>query len=190
MTLLLPASLAGDAESVRRAWRPAIRKAVRTGEWPEATDLTDVSQLQGLIAVQPAPLLAGERHVHPFVPIALLREAAERGRLLRDVEDQLFAQALGAPWSVLGLLCPAEQIFVLPPDRHRPLVSSVVRFWSELDEPGPRYTFGLREGARLWDVPTGLKYVLGQLGVPRRDLSRELPPEGLAALTTFIDGEL
>lgn len=105
------------------------------------------------------------------------------------MEDRLVAQAIGASWSLLGVLCPEEKIFVLPPDRHRALLSSVVQFWGPLDEPGPRYTFGLREGARLWDVPTGLRYVLGQLGVPERILTDELPPEGVAGLTSFIDAE-
>lgn len=182
VSLHLPASLVGELPAVRRVWRPIIRSAIRTGEWPAPDDLTDVEQFPGLIALAPAPLLAGERHVHAFVPAALVRETAESGAVSREVEDALVTQALGAPWSVLTLLCPQEQLLVIAPERHRAVATAAARVWPELDAPGARYTFGLREGAALWSLPSGLRYVLGQLGIPAEKVGKDLPPGGLATL--------
>ncbi|GAA1857159.1 hypothetical protein [Myceligenerans crystallogenes] len=181
-SLLLPASLSGDAESVRRAWRPLIRTALATGSWPEEVELAEAGALPGLIALVPAPLLAGEVHVHAWVPAALLADAVQRGAVPAEAESRLFTSALGSPWALLGLLAPGHQLLVLPPDRHLPFARAVARAWAELDAPGARYTAGLREGSRLWDVPSGLHYVLGRLGVPEAKLRAALPAGGPGAL--------
>jgi hypothetical protein len=58
----------------------------------------------------------------------------------------------------------------------------MLRDWDALDAIGARYTMGSRNGARLWDLPHLLKYVLARSGVAQADLVRPLPHGGVAAL--------
>jgi hypothetical protein len=51
-----------------------------------------------------------------------------------------------------------------------------------LDGVGARYTVGVTDGARLWQLPTNLRYVLAELGVPRPALTAPIPAGGLREL--------
>ena len=57
----------------------------------------------------------------------------------------------------------------------------MVHHWDEVDVLGPRYTFGSRNGVRLWELPHLLKYVLARRGITRDELTCPLSEGGLAA---------
>jgi hypothetical protein len=82
---------------------------------------------------------------------------------------------------VLGLMSHDNGPWVWPRERHQPFLAAVLRFWDEFDAVGPRYYFtGRTEG--LWTMPTNLRYVLANMGVPIETLNAPLPPGGPAAL--------
>jgi len=132
-----------------------------------------------LVLSGPAPLLGGEEHFHLFLPLMLLFERARKGKVDYSKCDEAVAASLGIPWALLGVLAPRNQIAVYPQNRHRAVLGATLECWDVLDGVGPRYTIGLREGKRLWDVVTNLQYVLGQLGVDPLRLRDPLPSTGL-----------
>lgn len=65
----------------------------------------------------------------------------------------------------------------LSKDRHQPFLHAVLAAWDEFDAVGPRY-YAAVQGQRLWSLPTGLHYVLANMGVPNDILRAPLPPGG------------
>jgi hypothetical protein len=112
----------------------------------------------------------------------MLLEAIRKGKATDHVLEPAVSACLSTPWGLLGVLAPVNQIVVYPPHLHRPVLKAAVKHWDALDDVGARYTVGLREGARLWDVTTNLHYVLAQVGVPQSQLRAPLPRGGLAAI--------
>jgi hypothetical protein len=76
------------------------------------------------------------------------------------------AESLESVWGVLGLLSPPKSDAVYPPTRHRAIAVATLRVVDALVAVGDRYALGLPYGASIWELPTNLTYVLGQLGVP------------------------
>jgi hypothetical protein len=67
-------------------------------------------------------------------------------------------------------------------ERVRPFLRAVRQYWDLWNSVGPRYSSGLQTPEPLWSLPTSIKYVLANLGIPGDDLDPPLPPGGLAAL--------
>ena len=59
-----------------------------------------------------------------------------------------------------------------------------VPVWDDLDAVGPRY-YAAVQGQRLWSLPTGLHYVLANMGVPNDVLRAPLPAEGPRVLLRY-----
>lgn len=182
--LTAPTDLVGTVEDVRARVRPRIRAFLAGGPWaPVGPQEVDLRELDGLVVLSgPAPLLGGSSHVQAFVPLDLLVTDIAADCVPPEREDAAVAASLTTPWGLLGLVSPPNLLLVLPPVRHRPIVTAALRFWDVLDGIGPRYTVGADVGERLWDQPTGLLHVLGHLGVPEKALTAPRDPRGLPAV--------
>jgi hypothetical protein len=109
-------------------------------------------------------------------------ERTRQRKVEPDKRDAAIKASLTTPWGLLGVLAPKNQQVVYPTALHRPILRAVVNCWETLDGIGPRYTVGLREGKRLWDLTTNLQYVLGQVGVDVAQFRVPLPPAGLRGI--------
>jgi hypothetical protein len=182
----IPSILHGSYETARRHCAVAIRAFLGSRPWNDAISsafTVDTEQVEGLVVLNgPAPLLAGEAHFQIFLPLAMLLEGVRKGRVAPGKRDEAVAASLSTSWGILGVLAPKNQLVVYPPALHRPILIATVASWPELDGIGPRYTVGLREGKRLWDVTTNLQYVLGQVGIDAARLRAPLAPGGLHAV--------
>jgi hypothetical protein len=181
----LPRLLIGNAKFVAAACRKQVTRLIRSGTWACA-DVETVADhdAPGLILLNgPSPLLGGEDNVHAYAPFWELGKAIDAGRIALTNAVGAFDAALIAPWSVLGLLSQVNYHWLEDAGRAEQFLAAMIEHWDALDAVGPRYTMGSREGARLWDLPHTLKYVLAQRGVAQIDLQRPLPPGGLASLT-------
>lgn len=180
----LPRSLIGNASTVAAAWRKHVTRLVRGGPWIDpGAEVIAADDAPGLFLLNgPSPLLGGEDNVHAYAPFWELGKAIDAGRLTIDAAAPAFDAALGAPWSLLGLLSQGNYRWFDDADRARRFLTAMIDQWPVLDAVGARYTMGSRDGARLWDLPHLLKYVLAQRGVAQPELVRPLPPGGLPAL--------
>ena len=176
----VPRGLVGPLAEIRARLIRPVRDFVEGGPWPPYPD--DSAEPSGLIVLSPSALLANGQHVHAFLPLNLLVGEITVGRVSPERERVAVWASLQTPFGLLGLLAPPNQMLVHPPAVHRPGAEAVARFWPELDAVGPRYTIGATDGARLWDIPTNVQYLLGKAGVPTDALVRPLPPSGPAAL--------
>jgi hypothetical protein len=184
--MLVPQSLCGRSKQVAALWRRRATALARGAPWidPDAA-LIDAGAAPGLILLNGAsPLFGSDDNVHAYAPLWVLGHALERGRVARDVAAAAFAAALARPWSVLGALSQACYRWVDDAALADRFLAAMIRDWDALDALGARYTMGSRQGARLWDLPHVLKYVLARRGVAQADLLRPLPPGGLAALAS------
>jgi hypothetical protein len=180
----LPRSLIGSASTVAAAYRRQVTRLIRGGPWidPDAETIA-AADAPGLILLNgPSPLLGGDGNVHAYAPFWELGKAIDAGRLTLAAATRVFDDALGTPWSLLGLLSQANYRWLDDADRAQRFLTAMSDQWPALDAVGARYTMGSRDGARLWDLPHLLKYVLAQRGVGQPDLVCPLPAGGLATL--------
>lgn len=186
----IPALLHGGYDGVLARCRDVVRRLAEGAAWHDGLvgGLADTGEEQGLLVLNgPSPLLAGVTGFHCYLLHFQIREALGRRRLRADLDDAVFAASLDAAWGVLGLLAPANVMWVHNPARHRPLLDASVRFWSALTGEGDRYTIGLPRGQSLWGVQSNLKYVLANLGVTPSELLAPLPASGLAHFVNALD---
>ena len=185
ISFAIPSIVWGAFPEVRRGVARAVRQFASGRSWDEAMAGSTVfpEANPGLIVLNgPAPLLRGEPHFYIFLPLALVLEETRKGKMEESRKHQAVLESLLTPWGLLGVIAPANQMIVYPAELHMPILQAAVKFWDALDAVGPKYTVGLREGAKLWDVTTNLHYVLGQVGVDNEQLREELPPGGLAEI--------
>jgi hypothetical protein len=184
--LELPAIEYGLHADVRRRASAAMRRFAAGTPWAdalEAGDRVSTATSPGLVVLNgPAPLLAAEPNFHAFLPLALVLEGVRKGKLDDGLREEATLASLDTPWGLLGVLAPVNQMLVYPPSTHRPVLEAAVRWWDVLDAVGPRYTTGLREGARLWSVVNNLHFVLGRFGVSDDTLRTPLPTTGLRGI--------
>lgn len=176
----LPRLLIGNAKTVAAACRKQVTRFVRGGRWIDAdAERITAGDAPGLILLNgPSPLLGGDDNVHAYAPFWELGKAIDSGRIGLDAAARAFDEALGSSWSVLGLLSQVNYRWLDDRDRADRFLAAMISHWDELDGVGPRYTMGSRNGARLWELPHLLKYVLGCRGVAQADLDRPLPSGG------------
>ena len=149
----------------------------------QVDDLIDTAVVPGLHVLNPpGPLLEADLHYHVFLPLTILLELVDTGRAPPEVEQEVFDTSLTTPWGTLGLLAPANRMWLFAPERHRPFLQAASAFWPTLDAEGARYTVGSATGAPLWSIGSNLKYVLANLGVPAPTLASPLPAGGPASL--------
>ncbi len=185
-TLVIPSIVYGDFENVRQRLSGAIRQFKEGRSWYDALNtqsMVSPETVPGLVVLNgPAPLLATEPHFHIFLPLSIILEEVRKGKLSELQKQQAFSDSLFTPWGLLGVIAPVNQMLVYPPELHKPILQAAIQWWHCLDALGPRYTVGLREGARLWNVTTNLHYVLGQIGLSNEQLRMPLPVGGLKAV--------
>ncbi len=185
-TLVIPSIIYGNFENVHQRLSDAIRQFAVGRSWHDALNTQTVispEEATGFFILNgPAPLLATESHFHAFLPLSLVLEEVRKGKLNEVRKLQAFNASLSTPWGLLGIIAPVNQILVYSPNLHKPILQAAVQWWDCLDALGPRYTLGLREGARLWSVATNLHYILGQIGLSNEQLRMPLPAGGLRAV--------
>lgn len=185
----IPALFYGRYAEVDAACREVVAGLAGGESWAGAMDDApiDTQDRPGLLVLNgPSPLLGGTAQFQCYLPHFQIRSAVGQKKLSADVEAEVFAGSLQTAWGVLGLLAPANVMWVYPRERYEPLVAASRRYWDVLDAEGPRYSVGMPTGQLLWSVPTNLKYVLANLGVPPAVLRSPLPPGGLAEVVGMI----
>lgn len=181
----IPGLLHGRPDEVARRCEGLIAKLASGRSFTDAIpeEWLDTGSEQGLLVLNgPSPFLRASADFQCYLPHFMIRDAAGAGTLSPNVELTVFEASLGTPWALLGLLAPANVMWVHEESRHRPLLEASLRYWDVLAGEGDRYTLGLPSGSPLWSLQTNLKYVLIHLGVPLEDLQRELPSGGLQKL--------
>ena len=179
----LPRLLCGPTRTVAAACRKQVTRFARGGPWIDPADEQLAARdAPGLILLHgPSPLF-GDDNVHAYAPFWELGKAIDSGRIALPDTSRAFDEALGAPWALLGLLSQACYRWLDDAARAERFLTAMIAHWDQLDEVGPRYTIGSRSGARLWELPHLLKYVLARRGVAEADLNAPLPSSGLAGL--------
>jgi hypothetical protein len=162
----LPRLLIGNAKAVAAACRKQVTRFVDGEPWIDpGIACIAARDAPGLILLNgPSPLLGGDDTVHAYAPFWELGKAIDSGRIALDTAARAFDEALGSSWSVLGLLSQANYRWLDDDDRAERFLAAMIHSWDELDAVGPRYTMGSRHGARLWELPHLLKYVLARQG--------------------------
>ncbi len=198
----IPSMLAGRYDEVRKRCAASIRRFLKGESWETVfpaepareVELAQTWPTAAVVAAEgwlvlngPAPLLGGTPQFHLYLPQWLLLDAElNKGHVSPDRLNAAIEASLATPWGTLGMLAPKNQMLVVSSSTHRPLLKAALRFWSELDAVGPRYTLGLNDGRRLWALPNNLHYVLGHLGVDVARLTASVAHarNGLAAITS------
>lgn len=182
----VPANLVGEASSVAADLAPRVAAFIRGGAWRPYSD--DRASVQGLVVMNgPSPLLAEEVHTHVWMALKLLADQIVLGSVDATREQEVFDLSLADPVGILGLLAPCNQLFLYPPGRLQPIADALRRQWTEFESVGLRYTVGLVTGDELWNLPTNLQYVLGNLGVDPASLAAPLPPGGIEEILGRVD---
>lgn len=185
--MLIPAALYGTYATAQREVRTVLARVRQGATWHDAlaeAGTLDTAGLPGLVLLNgPNPLLGNDDHIHAFLPLTQLSRAISRGRLPAQSEEEVFQESLTTPDGVLGLLAPANQMWVYPAERHEPFLDAVRRFWPDLEREGARYSVGMATGAMLWDVQTNLKFVLARRGI---DISVLNGPQPVGGIDTLI----
>lgn len=188
--MLLPAIQYGDWKTVKKRMARVVTQLKRGADFVEvmtADGVLDTEAMPGLlviggIQVGPVP------NFHCFAPWKTAFDsfaAAGNSEAFAAIEDAIFENSLHSSWGVLGLLSSENQFWLIPAQRHRPLLHATLEVWPELDAVGARYYSAL-QGRRLWSVPNNLHFVLARLGVPTERLTAPLPPEGPRALLRYV----
>jgi hypothetical protein len=76
--------------------------------------------------------------------------------------------------------------FVSKGQRQLSFLDACVRHWAELEGLEARYSLGAPMGNRLWELPTPIKLILGQRGLPGVVVQQPLPAQGLAPLVEQV----
>lgn len=188
--MLIPAALVGDYATAKRMVTRTISQFRQGSGWNSAlaqAGTIDTRSTTGLILLDgPNPLLSRDQHIHAYLPLSLLTGAFASRRIPRDQGKEAFQESLTTEAGILGLLAPTNQVWVYPPERHKPFLDAVLTMWPTLEGEGDRYSVGMATGSPLWDLPTNLKFVLARRGVKIPVLNGPLPLRGLDGLITGL----
>ncbi|MCG8416765.1 MAG: hypothetical protein MJE77_02330 [Proteobacteria bacterium] len=152
--------------------------------WADVGDeLVDTRLVPGLLLLDGSagrPLRDGE-HFHFSVLTELIDREFPPGMPERAL-GRAFGAAIATHWGFLALLGARGRRYLKRPAYRKELLSASVRYWSELDAEGPRYSSGSTIGLPLWQLFTNIKHCLHCEGLPRACLDRPLPSGGIAEL--------
>jgi hypothetical protein len=181
----IPAIIYGKFAEAKQLCSAAVRGYLKGKSWQEAfgeASFVDSESNAALFVMNgPSPLLGGEPHFHLFLPMALLLEQANKGKVDPAKLEEAVAASLSSPWGTLGVLAPKNQLLVYPPHRHRAILKAALAWWPQLGADA-RYSVGSREGKQLWQTVTNLQYLLGQIGAPIEVIREPLPQGSLQAI--------
>ena len=175
-----PSFLRGTWADVRKVTARKIKDFGRGATLDELAD--DWLDTDGDHAPLALTLETGTVAIHCY---ALVRElgAAVPKSMPETVFATYFDQAVRSAWGITGLL-GQDSRFLLSWDPTRPMVllDAVAQHWEELDGVGARYAFIAPQPYRLWALPTGIKFALGQIGLTVPEVQAPLPAGGLREL--------
>lgn len=188
--MLIPAAIVGDYATAKREVKKAVSRFRQGSGWNEALTFdgtVDTRDVPGLILLDgPNPLLGRDQHIHAYLPLSLLTAAFASRRIPREQGDLVYQESLAAVDGIVGLLAPANQAWVYPPDRHKPFLNAVSAAWPTLEAEGERFSVGMATGSPLWSLPSNLKFVLARRGVDVPVLNSPLPARGIDALISGL----
>jgi hypothetical protein len=189
--MLVPSALVGDYPTVKKKLDHAVSQFTQNAGWTDALNdkgLMDTRHAAGLILLNgPSPLLNHDPHIHAYLPLSLLTNAFAGGRLSRNREIEIFRESLTADAGVLGLLAPANIVWVYDPKRHKPFLEAVCRSWSTFEAEGNRFSVGSASGSMLWSISSNLKFVLARRGLEASVLNGPLPRGGIFRLVSGLE---
>ena len=144
--MLIPEMLFGDAKAVMAACSRHITRFKGGASWVAAGAMIDVQQVSGLIMVgSPSPLLA-HGNIRLCTPFLELDKAVGSGRITFEASIRAFDEALGHPWSVLGLLSPVCYSWLRDSERADRFLKAMIAHWAEIDAVGPRSRMHSKSG--------------------------------------------
>jgi hypothetical protein len=188
--VLLPAIQYGDWPTVKRRMSKVVTQLKRGAGLIEVMTqdgMLDTAETPGLI-VMIRSILGPVSNFHCFAPWRQAEDPLHDQRTDPTVpaaaEEAVFVASLQTPWGILGLLSSDNQTWLIRRERHQPFLNATLMFWNELDAIGPRY-YEAGQAERLWKLPTNLRYVLANMGVPNDILNSPLPPGGPRALLPY-----
>jgi hypothetical protein len=180
-----PVLLHGVYADVLARCRVAARQIGR-GESVAAAagdDWSSPHELEGLVVLHgPSPLLADSAQLHAYLLLLTLEKALASKDDRGEVEQRVFEESLEEPWSLLGLMSFANQVWLYSPARHLPFLRAVSAQVDDLLALDGRYSAGSTEGAALWDIPSNIKYVLANVGVGTAELQSPKATEEIRRL--------
>jgi hypothetical protein len=189
----IPALLYGHFEEVNTLCYKALKRLSGNNEISFSLDaeaVVDTKHNDGLLILDgPNTLLSKDNHFHCYLPWSMIKNEKHRGRLSGVSEHAIFEQSISTPWGILGLLSPANVMWIVPADRRAPFLHAVVHWWPLLYAEGNRYSVGSNSGQDLWAVRSNIKFVLANLGVPQEVLSDPLSADGLEAVIRLANAD-
>lgn len=189
--MLIPAVVSGDYATAAREVRKSVTRFRSGSGWNDAlgrSGTLSTKDITGLILLNgPNPLLGKDQHIHAYLPLSQLTRAFASGRIRRTRGEEVFQESLTTAAGILGLLAPANQVWVYAPERHELFLNAVRSMWRELAGEGDRYSMGMATGSSLWSLPTNLKFVLARRAIDVPVLNSPLPPGGIDALITGLN---
>jgi hypothetical protein len=181
----LPALFYGLYRDVKPRTTRIINQIRKGADWMalvEAGGFLDVAKTPGMILLEgPSPLVGGQPHFQAWLLWSQMLDRWDKWG--REIDEAIFQKSLTRPWSALGLVGGNSNVFWFSPKhRYRPFLRAVRQYWDLWDSVGARYSAGMQTPERLWSLPTNIKYVLVNLGIPADVVRAPLPPGGLIEL--------
>lgn len=182
----IPALLYGASREIKSRVRKVITALKRGVPWHEAiggNQMLDTAKQEGLIVLDgPSSLASEERHFHCYALLSVIEQDLYKGAVSSEFAREAFQASLESAWGLLGLFGRNQAIWVTPEERRRPFLDATQRFWDQMWAEGERYTSGSTTGENIWSIPSGLHYVLANMGVSKDTLKAPLPAGGLPAV--------
>lgn len=198
----IPTLFYGSQKEVRARCRRIVKQLAAGENWQEAIEVgstVETANVAALIVLEgPNQLLdAYGSHFHCYTLLDQIRQASNQGRVNAEVEEMAFRASLQTAWGLLGLIAAKNTTWFWHPEkfyssdqwramRYEPFLTASLRYWDTLDAEGERYSNGSSMGQNLWSLPSSLKYVLANIGVPTNVLKATLPEGGLAEVITLV----
>jgi len=181
MTLLLPALIHGRYRDVKPRLRKIVKRMLRGDDWIAAVEehgMLDVATTPGLIVLRgPSPDLGSDEHFQMWLLWAMVRDRDMTG--MEGILENIFTESLTRPWTVLGLVMPANTFWLDEPRHHR-FLRAVCPHWETFCSVGKRYTWGW-VGDELWNCNHTVRYVMANQKLPLDIVDAPPQPGALAA---------
>src|SRR5947209_5462341 len=119
--MYLPSLLYGLYSEATARCRSLAPRLSRGEAWDEAVGAPrlDTANREGLLVLDgPSPLLRSSSHFHCYLPLAHVAEAISKGRIIPSVEQAVFEASLHTGWGLLGLISPANVMWLYRRERH------------------------------------------------------------------------
>jgi hypothetical protein len=176
----IPAPFYGLYREVKPRMSKVVTQMRRGRDWiglMEAEGMLDVATTPGMLVLRgPSPILF-DANFHMWLPWLLSQRKEDS--LTSPLMEQVFADSLARPWTLLGLIAGDNFMWFSPRARFHPFLNAVRRHWPVLYELGARYSNGVQVPEDLWSTTNNVHYVLGNQGIDVDVLQRPLPPGGI-----------